>query len=275
MLGEFPEIAREEGRYCSSSETKGMQEQEQPVSAATDKSKRRIWSTSRIFKTLIVLDLLFVALMRILGGGEEDSTPLWFLDPLLSVSFLAGILAHERFRLRERIRLSRRQAAVAFVIISWAVGMLYELTISSGGNSFGGMHPKTVPSFIIAQGFYVTLPLLALVLIRRFHYTFQEVFFAAGLVSAWEVVALGIPMLLSGNIVFAPLLLAYYFVTYAMCLTWALIIVDEKLLWDRRDPKIPPWRKILYGLPLCVVTWLICAAWGTAVARLFNDFEGF
>ena len=112
--------------------------------------------------------------MRLNFPDSPEATTLWFLDPLLSILFLLMIWAKRRFQFPQRLRLSRAWAAFAFVLLSWSLGMLTELTISRGAGGYGGLHEKTIPSFILAQGYYIPLAVLGLLLVRIYQLTFDE-----------------------------------------------------------------------------------------------------
>lgn len=48
---------------------------------------------------------------------------------------------------------------LSFMGLSWVLGMLVELTLTVDGTGIGGIHPDTLPSFILAQGDYIPLAL--------------------------------------------------------------------------------------------------------------------
>ena len=223
----------------------------------------------------IVLSLIFIAMMRIAFPDAEGTTVLWFLDPLMSVIFLAVMWGNRRFQWKDRIRLSRPQAAVAFIAFSWLIGMLTELTLSKSPGSFGGLHEKTIPSFILAQGFYIPLAVLGFWVVRRYHLSFYELFFVAGMTSIYEAVVIGLPVLLSPMFIAAPIVIAYYFVLYSRLLSMGLLFIDEKLLWDHVERPISFKRKLGYGVLISIVCWTIFVAWGTAMAWVFNDYKAF
>ena len=115
----------------------------------------------------IALSIVVTVLMRIVHGDPPEATSLWFLDPVLSLLFLALMWSNRRFRFPKNRQRTRKQAAATFLITSWTVGMLTELTLSKGGRGYGGLHEKTVPSFILAEGYYIPLSLLGLWRVRR------------------------------------------------------------------------------------------------------------
>jgi len=115
--------------------------------------------------------------------GGKGASALWFLDPILQVGFLVALWANGRRGLRRRRWGSREPAPAVYVLPSWAVGMAYELSLSSGDGGFGGLHPTTAVSFLLGQGFYLPLAAFACLSIRRFRLMFTEVFIAGAAVS--------------------------------------------------------------------------------------------
>lgn len=231
---------------------------------------RGLWN----IKLWVTAALLFSLLATV--TGQDFKSPLGFLDPLLMIGFLAGIQLNKRFRLRGHWEWSGRQAAVFYVACSWLIGMLIELSIQESPGNFGGLHPKTLPSFILAQGYYLPLALLSLWLVRRYHYTFWELFFVGSLISLYEALQFGVPGVLFSPLFFlTPLVFAYYTVVYAQLLNWGLLFVDERQLWHRSAVAIPRWRKWLYGFLLGLVCWAIFALWGSLMNLIFAGFVSF
>lgn len=207
-----------------------------------------------------LLALMFVALMR-LAGEADDSTALWFLDPFLTITFLTGMWLNRRYRLRDRVRLSARAALFVFILLSWLAGMLLELTLREGDGSYGGLHPETVSSFVLAQGFYLPLAVLGALVIRHFRFRLQDAYLAGGFVAAYEALTLGLPMMLQIGPLAAVVLAAYYFTVYANLLAWPLVFVDERLLWSKKRRPIRPWYRPLAGAVLCVICCAAFVGW--------------
>jgi hypothetical protein len=221
-------------------------------------------------KLWVILALVFVVMMWVGTGGKMgDGSPLWFLDPLRTLTFLVGLVINERFHLRERLKLSRGQAIVLFLLLSWISGMAFELTLVDEQDPGGGILLLQGQYFITIQAGYLPLTVLGFLLIRKFHYTLREVFFAGALTCLWEVVTQGIPMMRAGNPITIPILIAYYMIAYSLILTWPLIFIDEKLLWDTGSPRMPSWAKILLGIPLGILNMLLYGGWGVVVEKMW------
>ena len=244
-----------------------------PISNTHPSAKLRTWWRALQSPSLwIILALIFTLLVQ-LGDNSAWKSPLWFLDPLLMLSLLIGLWLKEHW---PPIKFSRKQTAAAFIVLSWLVGMLYELTLSEAPGNLGGMYAKTIPSFILAQGFYIPFAVLSYFLIRKFHFNFRDVFFVAGLVSLYEALQFGVPGTLFSPLFFlTPLVLAYYVVVYAQMLTWPLLVVDETLLWHGDKPRLPWWRKLLYGFLLGFSCWVTFGLWGTVMTTIFDGFKSF
>ncbi len=237
--------------------------------------KPKVWL--HIFKrpSLWIILALCFSVLRQLSGTPEWKSPFWFLDILLLLCLLVGLWLKERFNWQS-IKLSRRQAAAVFIILSWFISMLYELTLSESPGNIGGFHHKTRQSFILAQGFYIPFVLLSYFLIRKYHFSFRDVFLIAGLVSLYEALQFGVPGTLFSPLFFlSPLVLAYYVVVYAQFLTLPLLVVDETLLWQGDKPRLPWWRKVFYGFALGITCWFIAGLWTTVMTTIFNGFERF
>ncbi len=219
------------------------------------------------------LSLSFTLLVRL--SDDAGGSNLWMLDPLLSIIFLLLKWGNQRFHLRSRFSLSPRWSVALFLIIGWLGSMAYELSISENGGSYGGMHAKTIPSFILAQGSYVPMLLWGLWLVRCYGLTFRDFFFVAGMTCFYEAAFFGIPMMLSPLFFLGPMILAYYFVTYSRFLSMSLLLIDERQLWREHVREISFIRKLAHGTLMGMGCWIIFALWGEAMLYLFNDFEAY
>ncbi len=221
----------------------------------------------------IALSLIFILGIRLSEGADRGS-PLWYLDPLHSIVYLVLMWLPRLGWQTNGWITSRTWASVAFCLIAWCSCMVYELTLRITPGSYGGMHPKTAGSFLIAQGFYVPLVIGGWWLVRRYHLTWHELFFVAGMTGCYEVTMFGIPFILSAFYL-APIIIAYYFVVYSRFLSTSLLLVDERLIWDHSQRKVSLVFKLVCGIVLCLVSWLLFALWGECMIRVFDNFESY
>jgi hypothetical protein len=156
------------------------------------------------------------------------------------------------------------------MVIGWAVGMLVELTIAAGGDGFGGMHPDTGPSFILAQGYYIPLAVVTWAVVRRYGLDTRRAFFFAGVLAWWEVLTVGVVALISPFFVLAPLLISYYFSTYALCGMAGLLAVDPAGLASRTPLPISNRRLAAYGVVAGAAAWGVFMLWAVVASRLFG-----
>lgn len=216
---------------------------------------RRILGSIRLW---VSLALVFSLMLHFLDETNTNPGPLWFLDPLLLLTFLLGMGRRPFLRQIKGVR-----AAKIFIGLSWLTGMLYEFSLRTGPAGFGGMHPQTLPSFLLAQGFYVPLAIISYFLIRRYRYTLKEAFFAFGLVALYEMVTMGwlFATLFSPLFFLTPLVIAYYFTIYALFVVWPLLFVDEAKLWGQISRPISYRRKLFYGLLVGPTSWGLFVMW--------------
>ena len=221
----------------------------------------------------IGLGIAFAALG--LADASEPRSPYWASSLVLYGLMGLGLWANGRHRLRKRLRIPRKLAPLAYVVLVWFFGMVFEAGLSVTGEGIGGLHPETLPSFILAQGDYVPIALVTLLVIRSTGAGFQEVFFFAGGKSLTEgLIFTGVlsAVLVSPLFFLSPLLLAYYTLAYSSFMALPLLIVDEELLWRRPRPRR---RWVLFFWILGFVLALgIRVFWGLVyspiVTRLFD-----
>ena len=208
--------------------------------------------------------------MNLLLGwsGDEASAVAW-LNPLLFLVVLSVRTLDAR-RGEWRWHLTGWGGALAVVAIGWAVGMLVELTIAAGGDGFGGMHPETGPSFVLAQGYYIPLGVVTWAVVRRYALDTRRAFFFAGVLAWWEVLTVGVSALISPFFVLAPLLIAYYFSTYALCGMAGLLAVDHAGLACRSPRRISDRRLAAFGVAAGALTWGVFMLWAVLASRLFG-----
>lgn len=215
---------------------------------------------------LIILLSLAYSLLSLFTDARAGASRLWFLDPILLVVLALGFLLWKRL---PRKRLSPRAGAIAYIGGVWLTSMLYELSLRTGETGFGGMHPETGTSFLLAQGFYVPLAIGGWWLARRYAYSFQDVFWTGALTSLYEMITVGgAAMNASPELwLVAPLLAGYYLTVYGVFLAMPLLFIDERTLWRDWPRLIPAWRKVIWGVLLGLFCWATFVGWAALVER--------
>jgi hypothetical protein len=214
----------------------------------------------------IVLGLGFALSSLLLN--DAPSAPLWFADLPLYALLLIGL-----WRLRAGrplyLPLSRRTAPMAFVLMSWAFGMIYEASLTVDGTGIGGVHPDTRASYILAQGDYLLIAVATLLLVRWLRLDFRQVFFVAAGKSLTEgLIFTGVltAVLLSPSFWAAPLFLAYYTLAYATFVAMPLLFIDPRTLWQTQSPGTASlWQCWALGF---AVAFVIRVIWGLGWAPL-------
>lgn len=211
-----------------------------------------------------------------LGNDAEPISPYWFAEIVLLLLMVGGMWAKARFSGWPRLPLSRKSAPAAYVFLVWLFGMMYELSLTVTGAGIGGVHPQTIPSFILAQGDYLPIALVSYAVIRQTRATFQELFFFAGGKSLTEgLIFTGVltAVLLSPQFWLSPLVLAYYTLAYSSFIALPLLFIDEARLWrpgERTDKRTIPFYWLLgFGLAL-----LIRLFWGLVYSPLVTHWFG-
>lgn len=219
---------------------------------------RGVWS----MPLWVAAGLLFWLLGFLMN--TEPRSRLWGVELVLFALLLVGMWANAKYDLRKRIRIPRRFAPVAYVGLVWLFGMTYEASLTVAGTGIGGVHPETIPSFVLAQGDYIPIALVSLFVIRRTRASFREIYFFAGGKSLTEgLIFMGVltAVLVSPMAPLAPFVLAYYTLAYATFMALPLLFVDEELLW-KASPE-PRWRSIpFYWLLGFVLAIAIRIFWG-------------
>lgn len=207
-----------------------------------------------------------------LSPGDEAS-PLRFLDPLLLALGLALYVADDRFSFRSRVRLSRPVAAVAFVAAGVLAGLVYELTLATGGDGYGGLHRDTTLSFLLFPGYYVTASVLALVLVSRLRLDRRRTFFVGASFAVFEVATVGLPALISPLFFLAPFVIAYYAVVYSLIITFGILLIPEGLLHGPSPSTRPVGlrRALALGVGAGLVSWVSFILWAGLLAALGAD----
>ena len=211
---------------------------------------------------VVLLGAAFEALNALLGDGD-DSSVLWFLAPLLMAVFVVGLWRRGRGHTPLLAPAGRLSPALLFIGGSWLTGMLYELALRTGPTGFGGMAPDTAASFLLAQGFYVPFAVGGWWLARRYGYTFTDVFWAGALSCLYEALTAGATAVAAqpALLPLAPLMAGYYLTVYGYILAMPLLFMDERRVWATAIRPISTWRKIVSGVALGLVCWVVFLGW--------------
>jgi hypothetical protein len=107
---------------------------------------------------LVVPGFLFLWAER---AGAGPHSPLWFAELPAHLLLVLALLLPALGRPAPFARIAKGRGA-AFVALSWAFGMAYELSLTVDGSGIGGVHPDTRASFLLAQGDYLPIALASL-----------------------------------------------------------------------------------------------------------------
>ncbi len=234
-----------------------------PVSGERMQRVRRLIADDRSWLVAALVTTLLLG-----WNGDEASSIAW-LNPLLFVGALA-VRWHDRRSGRARLTLGRWATTGMFVIVGWAIGMVVELTIAAGGDGFGGMHPDTGPSFVIAQGYYIPAVLLTLWAVRRYGLDERRAFWFAGAMAWWEALTFGVVAMISPAFPLAPILAAYYVATYALCGMAGMLVVDHRVLHTASPRSISTRRLVGYGVAAGTASWAAFMLWAVTASALFG-----
>jgi len=211
----------------------------------------------------IALGIVFLLLS--LGNATGPRSPLWSVEIVTDLVIVALLARGGGGRW-----LRAWPAALAFVVLSWGLGMAYEVTLTVDGSGIGGVHPQTRASFLLAQGDYVMIALATLALVRLWHLDFAGAFWVALGMSLTEgLIFTGVlaRTIAAGAPGWAVLMLAYYALAYAGFVALPLLVLAPQSLWRGPAPPRgkPAWKLVLAGFGLALVIRLI---WGLGWAPL-------
>lgn len=210
-----------------------------------------------------------LAVTLLLGWSGDEASSLAWLNPLLFVAALA-VRWHDHRSGRARLTVGGWRAVAVFLAVGWAFGMVVELTIAAGGDGFGGMHPDTGPSFVIAQGYYLPAVALTWWAVRRYGLDERRAFWFAGAMAWWEALTIGAVAMISPAFPLAPMLAAYYVATYALCGMAGLLVVDRRQLHATSPRGISTRRLVAYGVAAGTASWAAFMAWALTASALLG-----
>lgn len=207
-----------------------------------------------------------LAVSLLIGWGGDDASGLAWLNPVALALLLAVRWADAR-RGPRRWAAPRVAAGPLVAAMGWAAGMAYELTLAAGGDGYGGMHPETGPSFVIAQGYYVPAALVTWWAVRRHGLDTRRAFFFAGAMAWYEALTVGAVSLISPLFVLAPALAAYYVTTYALFGMAGLLLIDHRRVAGAEPRPIGMRRLLLLGALAGSACWAVFLAWSYLADR--------
>ncbi len=229
-----------------------------------------IWNLS------LWLGLGFTFLTLNLFADPGARSPYWFAELGLYALMFAGLWANVKYDFRKKIRIPRPIAPAVYIFLVWLFGMVYETSLTVTGQGIGGVHPETLPSFILAQGDYIPIAIVSYLVIRKTKASFHELFFFAGGMSLTEgLIFTGVltTVLFSPQFFLAPSILAYYTMAYSSFVALPLLLIDEGLLWQapgiQGQHSVPYYWMLGFILALAIrVFWGL--AYSPVVTRLLN-----
>ncbi len=159
-------------------------------------------------------------------------------------------------------------AALSYVVLSIGFGLIYELSLTVDGSGWGGMHPDTRTSFVLAIGDYAMMALCFVAAIRWFGLTAAQLFwlsFGASMTegAVFTGVLWQIPPL------WMPLFLAYYGLAYATFLVLPALLVDPRRMWrGEAQGRVNPLTLLAAGF---AVAFAIRIFWGLVYGPFVTD----
>lgn len=167
---------------------------------------------------------------------------------------------------------------LSYVLLSWGTAMLVELTLSTSPGNIGGLHEKTIPSFILAQGFYWFFAIFGLFLIRRYHYSLNDLYLASIAAAMTEGIVFNriiLSLVPSPLVVVTPFIIGYYGLIYGIILCLPLLIIDPQSLWSSEEMNTSLSRKVVYGFLMAFITYLLFVGWASLASFIFSGFKNF
>jgi len=221
-------------------------------------------------KLWIVMGVVGFGLFRL--APVTQKSPFWFIEIILFVIFISGLWINRNgafYRFFHCIQGSK----LLYVLLSWTTAMIIELTISNSPGNIGGLHEKTIPSFILAQGFYWFFAIFGLFLIRRFHYSLNDLYLASIAAAMTEGIVFNqviLSLIPSPMVVIAPFIIGYYGLVYGIILCLPFLIINPQSLWNNKEANAGLFRKIVYGFFMAFVAYLLFVGWASLVSSIFK-----
>ncbi len=194
---------------------------------------------------------------------QEDTSALWWLGPVLFGGYLVAWTARSRWKLW---RPSSAVGSFAYLVMTWVAAVLYELTLSTGGEgSLGGLAEDTRTSFLLLPGYIVPASLFTLWMIRRYGLDARSLFFVAGIMTWYETLTVGTAYLVGAPLL-APIVIAFYVASYAIYNgALGLLLIDPSRLHGARVRPLGTVRRLAYGVAGGATCWVCFVAWAELV----------
>lgn len=227
-------------------------------------------------KVWFIVGLFGYLLLRLRADKNEPISPLWFIEPILYVFLVFKIFFNKNIYVVPKTL--QKHPLLLYIVMAFMSGMLFEMGLSINQGSIGGLYPKTIPSFIVAQGFYWPFAIFSLFLIRRYNFKFSDLYFVALGASLTEGIIFNkiLPAIfLSPEFYLTPVVLAYYGTAYALILGLPFVFFDEKLLWGKDVRQASLLRKFIYGFIMAFVSYAIFYGWYILMDFVFKGFKSF
>jgi hypothetical protein len=203
--------------------------------------------------------------LRVMPSDAPRSTLGW-LDWPLYVGVIGGFAAQG---LGWRgARLTPLAAALGFLALSLAFGTMYELSLTVDGTGWGGVHPDTRTSFVLAFGDYAMLALACLLAIRWLRLSAAQLYWLAFGISMTEG-AVFTGVLWQVPLPAMPIYVAYYALAYATFLVLPALLVNPRRLWrDDRPARLNPLVLLALGFAIAFAVRVI---WGLVYGPIVTD----
>jgi hypothetical protein len=208
--------------------------------------------------------LVALAVSLLLSGEPGGSGLVWLLPGL----FTAYAVAWGWRRHSPPPRRSPGVAAAVYLGVGACSGVIYELSLSTDGTGYGGLHPDPVTSFLLLPGYLVPALLGTWWMVRRYGLDARRLFFAAGVLSWYEaLVSHGATFLVAP---WSLLLLGPFFIaSYAVyCGAPGLLCVAPESLWATSPRAIGAWRLAAVAALIGAACWICYAGWAAGVLAI-------
>lgn len=228
----------------------------------------KVWFVSGLIGALLVYANAYLEP----GKTSDLASPFWYFKPVLYIILLLCLIFRNKIP-----KITFIPPKIQFVLLVWIILNLIEMSLADFGG-IGGMHPETLPNFIIAQGQYITLPILLLALVRRYNFTAEQLYIAAVLASSAEGLIFGgfwWGVILSPLFFLLPFYIAVHGLIYACFIYLPYLIVGPDRLISKNPLRIGFAKKIIYVWIAVFISVVLLLVWSTLITALTNNFAAF